>query len=70
MLLYLQKPHFIKPHEAVEEWNREALDALIVPKDKIPELMRELQNVDIVRLRSIDRKTDPQIGYVLITRRS
>ena len=70
MLLYLQKLHFIKPHEAVEEWNREALDALVVPKDKIPELMRELQNVAIVRLRSIDRKTDPQIGYVLVTRQS
>src|SRR6516162_7772104 len=34
MLLYLQKPHFIKPHEAVQEWNSETLDALVVPKDK------------------------------------
>ena len=38
MLLYLQKPHFIKPHEAVQEWNRETLDALVVPKDKISEV--------------------------------
>jgi len=70
MLLYLQKPHFIKPHEAVQEWNREALDALVVPKDKISELRRELRNAAIVRLRSIDRKTYPQIGYVLLTRQS
>jgi 4-amino-4-deoxy-L-arabinose transferase-like glycosyltransferase len=70
MLLYLQKPHFIKPHVAVQEWNREALDALVVPKDKISELMPELQNAAIVRLRSIDRKTYPQIGYVLVTRQS
>jgi 4-amino-4-deoxy-L-arabinose transferase-like glycosyltransferase len=70
MLLYLQKPHFIKPNEAVREWNREALDALVVPQDKISELMRELQNAAIAPLRSIDRRTDPQIGYFLVTRRS
>lgn len=70
MLLYLQKPHFIKADEAVQEWNREALDALVVPKDKISELMRELQNAAIAPLRSVDRKTDPQIGYFLVTRRS
>jgi hypothetical protein len=70
MLLYLQKPHFIKTNEAVQEWNRDALDALVVPKDKISELMRELQNAAIVRLRSINRRTDPQIGYVLVTRQS
>ena len=68
MLLYLQKPHFIKPDEAVQEWNREALDALVVPKSKISELMRELQNAAITPLRSVDRKTYPQIGYVLVTR--
>jgi len=70
MLLYLQKPHFIKPHEAVQEWNREALDAVVVPKDKISEFMRELQNAAIAPLRSIDRKTDPETGYVLVVRRS
>jgi 4-amino-4-deoxy-L-arabinose transferase-like glycosyltransferase len=70
MLLYLQKPHFIKPDEAVQEWNREALDALVVPKSKISELMRELQKAAISPLRSVDRKTYPQIGYVLVTRRS
>ena len=70
MLLYLQKPHFIKPHEAVQEWNREALDAVVVPKDKISEFMRKLQNAAIAPLRSIDRKTDPETGYVLVVRRS
>jgi 4-amino-4-deoxy-L-arabinose transferase-like glycosyltransferase len=70
MLLYLQKPHFIKPDEAVQEWNGGALDALVVPKDKISELMRELQNAAIVRFRSVDRMTDPQIGYFLVKRRS
>jgi 4-amino-4-deoxy-L-arabinose transferase-like glycosyltransferase len=70
MLLYLQKPHFIKPNEAVQEWNGEALDALVVPKNKMSELMRDLQNAAIAPLRSVDRRTDPQIGYFLVTRRS
>jgi 4-amino-4-deoxy-L-arabinose transferase-like glycosyltransferase len=69
MLLYLQKPRFLKPDEAVQEWNSGALDALVVPKDKISELMRELQNAAIAPFRSVDRKTDPQIGYFLVTRR-
>jgi 4-amino-4-deoxy-L-arabinose transferase-like glycosyltransferase len=70
MLLYLQKPGFLKPDEAVREWNGGALDALVVPKDKISELMRDLQNAAIAPLRSVDRQTDPQIGYFLVVRRS
>jgi 4-amino-4-deoxy-L-arabinose transferase-like glycosyltransferase len=70
MLLYLQKPHFLQPRKAVQEWNGGALDALVVPKDKISELMRELHNAAIAPFRSVDRKTDPQIGYFLVTRRS
>jgi len=66
----LQKPHFLQPRKAVQEWNGGALDALVVPKDKIWELMRELQNAAIAPFRSVDRKSDPQIGYVLVTRRS
>jgi 4-amino-4-deoxy-L-arabinose transferase-like glycosyltransferase len=70
MLLYLQRPHFIKPDEAVQEWNHEALDALVVPKNRISAVMSELQNAVIAPLHSVDRRTDPQIGYFLITRRS
>jgi len=70
MLLYLQKPHFVNPDKAVQEWNSEALDALVVPKNKFSELMHELQNAAIAPLRSVDRKTDPQIGYFLVTRGS
>jgi hypothetical protein len=70
MLFYLQKPHFIKADEAVQQWHREALDALVVPKDEISELMRELQNAAIAPLRSIDRRANPQIGYLLVARRS
>ena len=70
MLLYLQKPRFIKPDEAVREWNSGALDALVVPSNKISELMPKLQNAAIALFRSVDRKADLQIGYSLVTRRS
>src|SRR5262249_7263255 len=70
MLLYLQKLHFIKPDETVQGLKREYLHALVVPKSKISELMRELQKPAISPLRSVDRKAYPQIGYVLVTRRS
>jgi hypothetical protein len=70
MLLYLQKPRFLKPDEAVQAWNGGALDALVVPKDRISELMPELQNAAIAPFRSVDRKIDPEIGYFLVTRRS
>src|SRR5262249_19660494 len=56
MLLYLQKPRFIKPDEAVREWNSGALDALVVPSNKISELMPKLQNAAIALFRSVDRK--------------
>jgi 4-amino-4-deoxy-L-arabinose transferase-like glycosyltransferase len=70
MLLYLQKPHFIKPDEALQKWNGGALDALVVPRDQISELMPKLQKAAIAPLRSMDRKTDPHIGYLLVTRPS
>jgi 4-amino-4-deoxy-L-arabinose transferase-like glycosyltransferase len=70
MLLYLQKPRFLRPDEAVREWNGGALDALVVPKDRFSELMPELKNAVIAPFQSVDRKTAPQIGYFLVVRRS
>lgn len=69
MLLYLQKLHFIKPDKAIEEWNRGSFDALVVPKDRSSAILPELQNTSISPLRSIDRKSAPDIGYVFATRR-
>src|SRR5262249_43094074 len=70
LLLYLQKLHFIKADDAVQEWNREALDALVVPQNKISELLRERQNAAVPPVQSTDRKTDPRVGDVLVTSRS
>src|SRR5258708_19302498 len=66
MLLYLQKPRFLKPDEAVQAWNGGALDALVVPKERISELMPELQNAAITPFQSIDRKFNPKFQYLLL----
>src|SRR5207237_9219918 len=39
MLLYQQKPRFLKPRKAVQEWNGGEVDALLVAKDTIAELL-------------------------------
>jgi 4-amino-4-deoxy-L-arabinose transferase-like glycosyltransferase len=68
MLLYLQKTHFIEPKEAISEWNRDALDALVVPAEKGPRLMSELQNASLSPLRPVERKNQRGKSYVLLTR--
>ena len=68
MLLYLEKTHFIEPDDAIREWNRGALDALVAPLDEAPRLMRELSNASLSPLRSMERKHEQGIGYVLLTR--
>ncbi len=68
MLLYLQKTHFIEPDEAIREWNRGALDALVAPTDEAPRLMRELSNASLSPIRPVERKNEQDVGYVLLTR--
>ena len=68
MLLYLQKTHFIEPAEAIGEWNRDALDALVAPAEEGPRLMSELQNASLSPLRPVERKNQRSKSYVLLTR--
>jgi 4-amino-4-deoxy-L-arabinose transferase-like glycosyltransferase len=68
MLLYLEKTHFIEPDDAIREWNRGALDALVAPLDEAPRLMRELSNASLSPVRSMERKNEQGIAYVLLTR--
>ena len=68
MLLYLQKTHFIQPAEAISEWNRGALDALVAPANEGPRLMGELQNASVSPLRPVERKDQRGQSYVLLTR--
>ncbi|MFZ3375694.1 MAG: hypothetical protein WA183_09090, partial [Chthoniobacterales bacterium] len=68
MLLYLEKTHFIEPQEAISEWNRGALDALVAPAREEPRLIGELQNASLSPLRPVERKDQRGKSYVLLTR--
>ena len=68
MLLYLERTHFLQLDEAIREWNRGALDALVTPTDEAPRLMRELSNASLSPIRPMERKNEQDIGYVLLTR--
>jgi 4-amino-4-deoxy-L-arabinose transferase-like glycosyltransferase len=68
LLLYLQKTHFIGPNDAVAEWNRGNLDALIASTDKASGLMPQLAGAALSQLKSSERKKEQGNVYVLITR--
>ena len=67
LLLYLRRTHFIKPDQAVAEWNRGNLDALVVSTEKAPTLMRDLPDAALSQVRSNERKEEQGRDYVLIT---
>jgi 4-amino-4-deoxy-L-arabinose transferase-like glycosyltransferase len=68
MLLYLQKPHFIDPGQALEKWNSGDLDALILPGDEEQNYRRILGKTPLVVTRSTPRSDQHDSGYVLIAR--
>jgi 4-amino-4-deoxy-L-arabinose transferase-like glycosyltransferase len=69
LLLYLRKTHFVKPADAVTEWNAGNLDALIASKEKAAVLMSELKGDALAQSQPNEREQHQQgRGYVLITR--
>ena len=69
LLLYLRKTHFVKPADAITEWNTGNLDALVASKEKAAVLMRDLKGAALSQLQSNEREQHHQgRGYVLITR--
>ena len=68
LLLYLRKTHFVKPADAITEWNTGNLDTLVVSKEKAAVLMRDLKGAALAQLQSDEREQHHQgKGYVLIT---
>ena len=68
LLLYLQKTHFVKPADAITEWNTGNLDALVASKEKAVALMRDLKGASPSQLESNEREQHNEArGYVLIT---
>jgi 4-amino-4-deoxy-L-arabinose transferase-like glycosyltransferase len=69
LLLYLQKTHFVKPADAIIEWNSGNLDALVASTEKAAVLMRDLKDAAFSQMQSKEQKQHPRgRGYVLITR--
>jgi len=69
LLLYLRKTDFVKPADAITEWNSGNLDALVASKEKAAVLMRDLQGAALSQLQSNEQEQHDQgRGYVLITR--
>jgi hypothetical protein len=69
LLLYLRKTDFVKPADAITEWNTGNLDALVASKEKAAVLIRDLQGAALSQLQSNEGKQNQQgRGYVLITR--
>src|SRR5438105_8794067 len=64
--LYLTRPHFLKPEVAVAEWNAGKIDALAVPANQAPELMRELHD-STRRFESEQRRNLRRPNYILLT---
>jgi len=64
--LYLARPHFLRPDRAVAEWNSGKIDALAVPANQAPQLMRELRD-STRRFESGQRKNLGRPNYVLLT---
>ncbi len=67
LLLYLERTHFIEQREAIAEWNRGNLEALVAPAQMAPSLMRDLHDAALSRLKSTQEKGESG-NYVLITR--
>jgi 4-amino-4-deoxy-L-arabinose transferase-like glycosyltransferase len=67
LLLYLQKTRFVEPAEAIAEWNRGNLDALVASTQKASDLMRDLRDAALSDLKSTTSKEEQDKGYVLIT---
>jgi 4-amino-4-deoxy-L-arabinose transferase-like glycosyltransferase len=69
LLLYLRKTDFVKPADAVTEWNAGNLDALVASKEKAAVLIPDLKGAALSQLQSNERQQHQQgRGYVLITR--
>lgn len=68
MLLYLEKLHFIEPEDAVARWNAAALDALVLPAEDVAQVLPMLHGAKLSGLRSVHRKSQPRVDYVLVSR--
>jgi 4-amino-4-deoxy-L-arabinose transferase-like glycosyltransferase len=65
--LYLMRPHFLKPEDAIAKWNNGEIDALAIPANQTLDFTRELHHANR-RFESTTRKNIHRPNYVLLTR--
>src|SRR5947209_15150967 len=65
--LYLMRPHFLKPEDAIAKWKNGEIDALAIPANQTLDFMREFHGSKR-RFESGARKNLRRPNYVLLTR--
>jgi len=70
VLLYLQKTRYISPDNAVAEWNKGNLDALVASREKAAVIMPQLRSDTFYQWKSGDSTKGRGKSYVFIVRRN
>ncbi len=68
LLLYLDRPRFVRPDEVVEHWNAGTIDAVIAPEEERPRLLHDLEGSIPSRIRSWGEHDKDTPRYILLTR--
>ena len=68
LLLYLDRPRFVRPEDVVVHWNAGAIDAVIAPEEERPRLLHDLEGSIPSRIRSWGENDKETPRYVLLTR--
>ena len=69
ILLYCRKTRYIRPADAVAEWNAGNVDALVASSEKAAVIMPQLQAGTFYQWKPSKQETGEAIAYVLIARR-
>ncbi len=68
LLLYLERPRFVSPEEALVRWNAGTIDAVIAPEEERPRLLHDLEGSIPSKLRSWGENDKETPRYIFLTR--
>ena len=68
LLLYLDRTQFVEMESAIEMWNANQIDALVVEAADLPQIQPRLKDVILSDLRATEHIDKKQRGYVLVRR--
>lgn len=70
LLVYLRRSHFIKPERAAANWAEGKLDAVIVPNDQVPRMLRDLPGSIPARIELPRKRRTIPPRYVVLKKSS